>query len=310
MTVHKSRRGRESAGDDQTRSFLASANSDEADSCVDRFSFLMDNTYDLSFRSRRKKDEIGMWLSRLDLLAFGRFSDVRLKLGPGFHLVYGPNEAGKSTTLRAIRQLLFGFDERTSDNFVHPNSNLRIGGVVCNHLNAPLEVIRRKTRKDSLRAADDSAIVEVNRLQQLLCGIDEDTFSRRYGINYEQLVEGGREIAAGSGDLGEILFATGSGVMDLTAIQQRLNDEAAELFLPKGKKQRLNLALVELQEQRENLIAKLLPATAWEEADKIHHEVQVRLGEITAEWSSRTSERDRCRSWQQALPMVREQDST
>ena len=54
-----------------------------------------------------------MWLARLDLLAFGRFTDVRLHFDRGLHIVYGPNEAGKTTTLRAIRQLMFGFDERT-----------------------------------------------------------------------------------------------------------------------------------------------------------------------------------------------------
>lgn len=86
-----------------------------------------------------------MWLSRLDLLAFGKFTNVRLELGPGFHLVVGPNEAGKSTALRAIRQLLFGFDERTPDNFLHANPNLRIGGVFCAGTDLELKVIRRKS---------------------------------------------------------------------------------------------------------------------------------------------------------------------
>ena len=30
------------------------------------------------------KDEFGMWLSSLDLLAFGPFSNARLNLGPRF----------------------------------------------------------------------------------------------------------------------------------------------------------------------------------------------------------------------------------
>jgi len=60
----------------------------------------------------------------LDLLAFGPFADEHLDLSAGdygLHVIYGPNEAGKSTCLRALSQLLYGFDHRSSDNFVHPN---------------------------------------------------------------------------------------------------------------------------------------------------------------------------------------------
>ncbi len=250
-----------------------------------------------------------MWLSRLDLIAFGKFTDVRLTLGPGFHLVYGPNEAGKSTTLRAIRQLLFGFDERTDDNFVHSNPNLRIGGVVSNDSGDELEVIRRKTRKDSLRAGDDIAIVDSDRWTQLLAGIDETTFQQRYGIDYEQLIKGGHEIATGSGDLGDILFATGSGVTDLNLVKKKLVDDAAEIFKPQGKKQRLNQSIVLLQEQKEKLREKLLSVSEWEEADRNRQDTLLRLEEVSVRLINRISDRDRNQRWQLAWPLVQELDS-
>ena len=51
-----------------------------------------------------------MKLLELEIENFGRFSDERLQLGQsGFQLIYGPNEAGKSTLLQLIRELLFGF---------------------------------------------------------------------------------------------------------------------------------------------------------------------------------------------------------
>ncbi len=247
-----------------------------------------------------------MRLCRLDLIAFGKFTDVRLNLGHGFHLVYGPNEAGKSTTLRAIRQLLFGFDERTEDNFVHSNPNLRIGGVVSSTSGAELEVIRRKTRKDSLRAGDDIAIIDPNHWTQLLAGIDEATFRQRYGIDYEQLVLGGHQIATGSGDLGDILFATGSGVMDLNAVKKKLVDDAAEIFKPQGKKQRLNQSIVMLQEQKETLRDKLLPVSEWEEADRIRQETLLKLEEVSTNLTRQTNDRDRFQRWQLAWPLVQE----
>ena len=50
-----------------------------------------------------------MRLLELEIENFGIFSDCRLEFAPGFQLVYGENEAGKSTLLQLIREVLFGF---------------------------------------------------------------------------------------------------------------------------------------------------------------------------------------------------------
>ncbi len=53
-----------------------------------------------------------MRIDRLDLIAYGPFSDKSLDLSDGaagLHLIYGDNEAGKSTSLRALIAWLFGF---------------------------------------------------------------------------------------------------------------------------------------------------------------------------------------------------------
>ena len=63
-----------------------------------------------------------MRLLTFELLAYGPFTEKRLDLSEGkagLHLIYGPNEAGKSVALRALTNLLFGIPPRTSDNFLH-----------------------------------------------------------------------------------------------------------------------------------------------------------------------------------------------
>ncbi|BDG59489.1 ATP-binding protein [Caldinitratiruptor microaerophilus] len=50
-----------------------------------------------------------MRLDELRLIAFGRFRDRVLRLGPGLNVVYGPNEAGKSTLVHFIQAMLYGF---------------------------------------------------------------------------------------------------------------------------------------------------------------------------------------------------------
>jgi len=58
---------------------------------------------------------------RLSIPAFGPFTDVAFDfpaIGADLHVVYGANEAGKSSLLRAIRDLLYGIPGQTPDRFV------------------------------------------------------------------------------------------------------------------------------------------------------------------------------------------------
>lgn len=50
-----------------------------------------------------------MRLSRLILAAFGRFRGLELELVGGLNVIYGPNEAGKTTVHKFIEGMLFGF---------------------------------------------------------------------------------------------------------------------------------------------------------------------------------------------------------
>ncbi|MFN9913557.1 MAG: AAA family ATPase, partial [Pirellulaceae bacterium] len=53
-----------------------------------------------------------MRIRQLDLIAFGHFTNRSIDLSQGnlgLHMIYGPNEAGKSTSLRALTAFLFGF---------------------------------------------------------------------------------------------------------------------------------------------------------------------------------------------------------
>ena len=88
-----------------------------------------------------------MRLDRLDLLAYGPFYDRSLPLGPGFHLIYGPNEAGKSTTLRAVSSLLFGFPRTLEDHFRFDAADLRLGGEVVASDGRRLSFLRRRRGK-------------------------------------------------------------------------------------------------------------------------------------------------------------------
>jgi uncharacterized protein YhaN len=211
-----------------------------------------------------------MKLLSLQLLAFGSFTSTSLDLAggrEGLHLVYGANEAGKSTALRALRQLLFGIPEQTTDAFLHPYPKLRIGGRLRAADGEILDVVRRKGRGSTLRAADDKSVVDEPELERFLCGVDEAAFASMLGIGHDDLVKGGRDIVHGGGDLGRLMFGAGSGVSDVGAVLAGLRSEADALFAPKGQKMPINDAIARLKERRAALKEAQLPSQLWLQHD-------------------------------------------
>ena len=76
-----------------------------------------------------------MRIARLDIKAFGNLTDLIVDFSsetPGLHVIYGHNESGKSTALRALKGLLYGIPFQTNDNHLHEYSKLLIGGTLIN----------------------------------------------------------------------------------------------------------------------------------------------------------------------------------
>lgn len=193
-----------------------------------------------------------MRIERLDLKAYGPFTDLSLDFGPDagrLCIVHGANEAGKSSTLKAIGALLFGIHDRTEDDFLHNYKDLRLEALLRDDAGDPLEVIRLKRRKHPLRAADDSPLDEAV-IARMLPGLDYAAFIRRHGIDHVRLREGGDGLLQSGGEVGETLFAAGAGLGGIRALLNDLEADAGGLWLPRGRNQEIPNLLHQLQGQR------------------------------------------------------------
>lgn len=160
-----------------------------------------------------------MRLDRLDLTRYGRFTDYTLSFappGPGrpdLHIVFGPNEAGKSTLFSAWLDLLFGIPMRTRYQFLHPGPTMQVGAGLT-HAGATLDVKRRKRTSASLVDNYDAVLPEAA-LQAVLGGLSRDGYSAMFSLDDETLEKGGDSILSSQGDLGEMLFSASAGLAGL-----------------------------------------------------------------------------------------------
>jgi uncharacterized protein YhaN len=196
---------------------------------------------------------------------FGPFAEWSFDLSSdqGLHLIYGPNEAGKTSALRGLRCFLFGFPDRTADDFTFKGESFRVHARLANAHGAVLECVRRKGRKDTLRAGDDKTVVSEQALQSFMGGLSRDQFDQLFGLDHDLLREGGREIAAGKGNLGEAIFAAGAGLAGLHKITRDLDDAKARLYKTRGQIQEIPVALKKLKEQQDRVRDAALAVDAY-----------------------------------------------
>jgi uncharacterized protein YhaN len=243
-----------------------------------------------------------MRILEIGLLAFGPFSDVTLDLsGPGgFHLIHGPNEAGKSATLRALRCLFFGIPQRTEDNFRHDNKSLRIGARLLHSDGSQLRFYRRKTRKASLLDETGRALPD-DALDKYLQGLGEEYFSSLFGIDYESLVRGGEDILKVDGKLGQALFSAGMGGRRLHGILQGLEGEAEGLFKARGRLQHINQLLKDYKDLKKEIAELSLSANEWSSHHRAYHKSLREKAELDQQLRNLETERSRLERLERAL---------
>ena len=246
----------------------------------------------------------------LGLTAFGPFTGRVLDLSGGshgLHVIFGPNEAGKSSALRALHALLYGIPGQTDDAFLHPYGELRIGARLRLSSGDEIEFSRRKGNKGTLLGPGDKRLDD-HALDRFLGGVGPEQFRMFWGIDHAHLVEGGREILEGHGDVGEILFAAGSGASNLGTLRKKLEEEAAALFAPRAHNRPVNQAVKHLRELRRAQREVTVSADAWVRRERAANDANEQVAELAECMQKLTKEKSRLERLTRVLPHLAERE--
>lgn len=237
-----------------------------------------------------------MRIHKLRLIAFGPFTDASLDFSSGshgLHIVYGSNEAGKSSSLRAISDLLYGMHQRTPDNFVHPYPKLRIGAQLKHSDGSLLDFVRRKANQNALRCGDDRSPIADANLARFIGDVDRELFHTLFGIDHARLRRGGEDISRAGGRIGELLFAAGAGLTGLQAVQADLTKESNDLLTASGRAGTVQATIKEFQAAREAVGKAQVTVETWRQHDEALRAAQEQKAKIDTAIRDKRSEQNR-----------------
>ncbi len=247
-----------------------------------------------------------MRLLSLHLEKYGAFADRLLQFRPEplVHIVFGPNETGKTTALQAVRDLLFGFPERTQMDFRFKTNELRIGGAIAARDGRKLEFSRRKGRARTLLSPQGGDLPD-DALAPFLGALNRDVFARAFGIDASALRAGAEDMLKNRGAAGESLMAAASGLRGLSDLRKTLDEEASGIFTSRAAKDRRFYQALERHEAaRKTIRERELRGADWRRLEDDIAAREQRLTAIKARRADLDAELHRIRRFMKLKPRI------
>ncbi len=247
-----------------------------------------------------------MRFDAIHLKAFGPFTDKTITLVDSEHsdlnIIYGQNEAGKSTLLRAVDHLLFAIPRKIQDDYLHKKTDIRIGATVS-HGEQSLSFLRKNGIKNSLLNPNQTVLPD-DSLSPFLQGTNRDYYGQMFGLNTAQLRQGSQEILSGKGSVGEILFSASKGGSSVTQALQELRAQADHLFKSrKSKGLKIYQLIDEMKEARRQLKEDTLDPSEYARCEKRCQELTDELNAIETEIAKTERELSNLQSIEKAIPL-------
>ena len=168
-----------------------------------------------------------MKITDLEIEGFGVWKGLNLKdLSGKLTVIYGHNEAGKTTLMQFVRSALYGFHQQERARYLPPVYGGRPGGALClNHRLGEYRLQRYVAPKGSgidreeIGVTDSQGRVQPDHfLGKLLSGIDEAIFTNVFSVGLRELQELG---TLNDSEAAQHLYAVAGGLDRVSLIEVR-----------------------------------------------------------------------------------------
>lgn len=219
-----------------------------------------------------------MRLKQINIINFGQFSNKSFNLpSKQINVFFGANEAGKSTTVAFIKQIMFGFHLRSNSSpFFEDYTPLAHvspmgGSLIFEAGDSEYELERLyakgdKTKRGILTVKKDGQVVPENLFFDQIQNIDGSFYADSFIFNQEML---GQVSSLSQEDLLERIYYLGAADSGkLLEMRDGFEKEAGKLFKKTGKKPEVNRLLKQMEDDRDNLAQAQAEFGDYEELDR------------------------------------------
>ncbi len=212
-----------------------------------------------------------MRITELQLIKFGKFSDYKIKIKDGFNVIYGENEAGKSTVLLFVKLMLYGvspkraktgdLNERT--RIIPWGESKAAGRIKMTDDNRRIEIYRefgKRASDDIVRVTDSDTgedylrDVQGEDVGERLLGMSRQMFESTLWIGQDDVCMRGKndEITA------RLMNFLDSGSASDVSVNEALKQlERKELSIKARTKRNVKGEIDLLEEERDRLLSRL-----------------------------------------------------
>ena len=198
-----------------------------------------------------------MQIREIHIDGFGIFSDKQVTgLTSGLNVIYGENEAGKTTLIEFIRRMLFGSPRKNKEVNLYPPLNGGRHGGKLKCLSAEGEsllISRNLSGKDDVTISMPAAELRGQAdLDSLLSHASINIFQNIFAFTLDELqnFDSLKEDEIRNRIYGAEL---GLGTVSLKQVEDSINKRADEIFSPRGKKTESNILLQEIKTLEEDI---------------------------------------------------------
>ncbi|MEZ6116416.1 MAG: AAA family ATPase [Pirellulaceae bacterium] len=234
-----------------------------------------------------------MKITDLQVTSFGHWNGLQLRdLSDGVNVIYGPNEAGKSTLLQFIRAVLYGFSPERHKRFVPPVYDGKVGGEVSVQSSMGRYRIHRHLPEPGRLADHDRAELMIQAtngtkagrhlLANILSGVDEAIFHNVFAVGLTEMQQLGTlsDTAASQQLYG---LAMGTDRVSLMEVTQSLEQDRLQLIASDDR----DCGVVQFLRQKERLIREIQATQQdnqrWGSLMKEHKDIDKEIAELEAQ---------------------------
>ncbi|GBG04536.1 AAA family ATPase [Lactobacillus rodentium] len=227
-----------------------------------------------------------MRLSKIEIIHFGKLSNVSFELDKNLNLFLGNNEAGKSTIVAFIKQVLFGFHLKSKkskffEDYFPLDHVSPMGGKLFFEDEKNKYILERLYAKGDPKKGILTVFLNGQEVPEAtffnsLKNIDDDFYTDSFIFNQDLLAE---VTGLDEKQLIERIYFLGAAQSNkLLSLRDKYGDEAGKLFKPTGKKPIINQLISQIKSQKE-LVGQA--ASEYEDYQKLDQEKKDLLSELT-----------------------------